>query len=283
MPRSTNTHNSAPGRLLEVFSSPISHNSSRHSVNTGLHGPIRSTMQLHLHLITLFLLSSAPGAAIASNLRAAAGLEDRALQGKLDPDDLGFVWKLYPSKKFDDRGDDYGVMCRGKECEKNDNIVTGHINNNLDYMRWEYIPHPNIENAGQMKTKTKNLCLTHARTDNKDHDYVLRKCDNADENQLFVGFSHTEKFKLHPYGRGKDYEDYCISMLHRPRSNGDDDGEVIIDQGKQCLKPIKTETVYWIAQYRPRIKEEIGFKDMKCKNNDKCREVRFVRHLRQHF
>ena len=130
---STHNFNSPTGRfiLLEVhgipFKSPIAPG--------GLHQPIRSTMKLHLHLITLFFLSSAPGAAIASNLRAAAGLEDRALQvdatslldaSQLEHEDLGFVWKLYPSKKFDDRGDDYGVMCRGKECEKNDNIVTGH-------------------------------------------------------------------------------------------------------------------------------------------------------------
>ena len=244
---------------------------------------------MKLHPIVVFLLSSAPGAATAtSSLRAAAAGpngDDRNLQqdnidnaegdsatpnlSTLDPDHLGFVWKLWPSKKFTDRGDDYGVMCINKECDRKDYVATGHINNNLDYMRWEYIPHPKVANAGQMKTKTEDLCLKH----NKDHDFVLERCDDADEHQLFVGFSHTEKFKLHPYGRGKNWKKYCITMLHRPRANGDDDGEVIIDQ--TCDKPEKTETVYWIAEYRPKVKEEIGTKDKKCKKNDKCGEVSF--------
>ena len=51
-----------------------------------------------------------------------------AYRQKVDPDNLGFVVKLHSEgTRHAERGADYGLMCRGKECEKDDWLVTNHV------------------------------------------------------------------------------------------------------------------------------------------------------------
>ena len=180
---------------------------------------------------------------------------------------LGFLWHLWYTKgiKYEARGSDFCVMCKGKSgCEKGDEVVTSHCNPNDPDMRWEYIKVKN--GVGLMKTRYHNLCLEM----NDLKEYRLQRCDEDEERQMFQGLSYRGKFKLHPYKRRFADKKQCISMLHHPLAKDDHDGEEIIDQ--PCYKPERTETVYWVADFRDEVEEEIGRKDYDCSKKDKCRE-----------
>ena len=180
---------------------------------------------------------------------------------------LGFLWHLWYKEgiKYEARGTDFCVMCKGKSgCEKGDEVVTSHCNPNDANMRWEYIK---IENGvGLMKTRTRNLCLEM----NEEKEYRLQRCERKEERQMFQGLSYKSKFKLHPYKRRFADKEQCISMLHRPLAKDEHDGEEIIDQ--PCYKPERTETVYWVADFRDEVKEKIGKKDYDCSKKNKCKE-----------
>ena len=180
--------------------------------------------------------------------------------------DHGFLWHLWyePGIKYEARGTDFCVMCKGKSgCEKGDEVVTGHCNPNDDNMRWEYIKIKN--GVGLMKTRTRNLCLEMG-----EKEYRLQRCDRKEERQMFQGLSYKSKFKLHPYKRRFADKEQCMSMLHHPLAKDEHDGEEIIDQ--PCYKPERTETVFWEADFRDEVKEKIGKKDYDCSKKNKCKE-----------
>jgi len=182
-------------------------------------------------------------------------------------EDLGFLWNLWYTKgiKYEARGTDFCVMCKGKGgCKKGDEVVTSHCNRNDPDMRWEYIKIKN--GVGLMKTRYHNLCLEM----NDLKEYRLQKCDEDEERQMFQGLSYKGKFKLHPYKRRFADKKKCISMLHHPLAKDDHDGEEIIDQ--PCHKPERTQTVYWVADFRDEVKERLGKKDYDCSKKNKCRE-----------
>ena len=180
---------------------------------------------------------------------------------------LGFLWHLWYKEgiKYEARGTDFCVMCKGKSgCEKGDEVVTSHCNPNDANMRWEYIKIK--DGVGLMKTRTRNLCLEM----NEKKEYRLQTCERKEERQMFQGLSYKSKFKLHPYKRRFADKEQCISMLHRPLAKDEHDGEEIIDQ--PCYKPERTETVYWVADFRDEVKEKIGKKDYDCSKKNKCKE-----------
>ena len=79
------------------------------------------------------------------------------------------------------------------------------INNNQDKFRFEWIPHPTREGAGQLKAKTKDLCFE--QYDRKE--FRLERCDQDRKGQLFKGFDPTgEKFILVPY----EEKDWCSTL-----------------------------------------------------------------------
>ena len=128
---------------------------------------------------------------------------------------LGFLWHLWYTKgiKYEARGSDFCVMCKGKSgCDKGDEVVTSHCNPNDPDMRWEYIKVKN--GVGLMKTRYHNLCL-----EMNDSKYRLKKCDKDEERQMFQGLSYKGKFKLHPYKRRFSDKKQCLSMLHHPVSS----------------------------------------------------------------
>ena len=130
---------------------------------------------------------------------------------------LGFLWHLWYTKgiKYEARGSDFCVMCKGKSgCDKGDEVVTSHCNPNDPDMRWEYIKVKN--GVGLMKTRYHNLCLEM----NDSKEYRLKKCDKDEERQMFQGLSYKGKFKLHPYKRRFSDKKQCLSMLHHPVSTG---------------------------------------------------------------
>ena len=129
---------------------------------------------------------------------------------------LGFLWHLWYTKgiKYEARGSDFCVMCKGKSgCEKGDEVVTSHCNPNDPDMRWEYIKVKN--GVGLMKTRYHNLCLEM----NDLKEYRLQRCDEDEERQMFQGLSYKGKFKLHPYKRRFSDKKQCLSMLHHPVSS----------------------------------------------------------------
>lgn len=184
---------------------------------------------------------------------------------------LGFMWHLWYTKgiKYEQRGTDFCVMCPGKDgCEKGSPVVTTHCNPNDPDQRWDYIKVK--DNAGQLKTRHHNLCL---EMRDKDKMYRLQKCDEDEERQWFQGLRYNGKFKLHPYKRQNKNNKQCMSMLHHPLAKKEHDGEEIIDQ--PCHKPERTQTVYWTADFRDEVEEEIGFKDYDCSSKgNRCEECK---------
>ena len=155
-------------------------------------------------------------------------------------------------------------MCRNYKCEKNDYIVTSHCNSNEEHYRWEWIE---VEDGvGLMKTKTENLCLE----GNRKWDFILRPCDRNNGRQHFKGLDESgAKFQLLPKEHQRKNDALCMTMLHHPLAANDDDGEMIIDQ--VCDKAEKTDTAYWTADYRPKIKEILKKAKKVCRNKD-CNE-----------
>ena len=184
--------------------------------------------------------------------------------------DLGFLWHMWYFKgiKYEQRGTDWCVMCPGDGCEKGSPVVTNHCNPNDPDMRWEYI---HVKNGvGQMKTKHYSLCLE-MRDEEKPNVFRLQKCDIDEEGQLFQGLRYDGKFKLHPYKRRFARLKQCMSMLHHPLAKKEHDGEEIIDQ--PCHKPERTQTVFWTAEFRHEVEEEIGKKNYKCfAKGNRCKE-----------
>ena len=182
--------------------------------------------------------------------------------------DLGFMWHLWYTKgiKYEQRGTDWCVMCQGKDgCEKGSPVVTNHCNPNDPDMRWEYV---HLKNGiGQLKTRHHNLCLE-LREDDKA--YLLQRCDEDEEGQMFWGLRYDGKFKLHPYKKRFAKTKQCMSMLHHPLAKKEHDGEEIIDQ--PCHKPERTQTVYWTADFRPEVEEDIGKRNYKCSAKKRCKE-----------
>lgn len=180
--------------------------------------------------------------------------------------ELGFLWHLYyePCIKWAFRGYDFCVMCRNRKCEKDDYVVTSHCNANEEHFRWEW--EEVGDGVGLMKTKSTSLCLEGNRT----WDFTLRPCDKDNIRQHFQGYSDEPgaKFQLLP----KDHQrskPQCMTMLHHPLAANDNDGEMIIDQ--PCYKAEKTETAYWTADYRPKVKEELDKAKPVCRR-EKCGE-----------
>lgn len=183
--------------------------------------------------------------------------------------DLGFLWHLYyePCIKWAPRGYDFCVMCRNYKCEKNDFVVTSHCNANQEHFRWEW---KEVEDGvGLMKTKSTNLCLE----GDDSWDFILRPCDEDNERQHFKGFDDAPgaKFKLLPKNHQRSNTPQCMTMLHHPLAANDDDGEMIIDQ--PCYKAEKTETAFWTADYRPKIKEKLEKAKPTC-SKEKCGECK---------
>ena len=178
--------------------------------------------------------------------------------------ELGFLWRLFYEAdiKYEVRGTDFGVMCPEFRCREGDMIATNHNNPNADYMRWEFQASSEIPGTGRIRTRTADLCVTMTETEEDNYAIALHRCDLDDEMQLFLGFSYTERFLLHPYAHHGALSPQCVTMLHHPRAKNDDEGERIIDQ--PCHKALRTETAYWVAEYRPRVREDLGLRDYGC-------------------
>ena len=184
------------------------------------------------------------------------------------PED-GFLIKMHYFRgiKWEPRGTDFCVMCIDGECKEGDYVATTHCNANLPNLRWHYIQVEG-KGAGLIKAKSEDLCLQLA--DGPRENLELHPCSKSEARQWFQGFSWDRKFRLHPYTLRDKSEHFCVTMLHHPLAKNDDDGEPI--RAQPCYKAARTETVYFEADFREEVKEEL----QKCKKDDrkkgKCKE-----------
>ena len=208
-------------------------------------------------LLLPFLASAVAGEAL---LRGVGGLDNevarepandiskRARRRKLADVTNKFQMKLWYTEgiKWEYRGKHWCWQCVGqKGCNPGDTIITQPCRD-IRAQRWQAVQ----VTSKYVQFRTKNvlsgpddLCVT--RNDEQGEKYELEECDDGEDRQLFRGFEadEDEKFALNPKVAVDDGRDRCVTMNHRPRSNGDYNGDKIYDQ--KCWKAEKTDTMYW--------------------------------------
>ena len=184
----------------------------------------------------------------ASGINDINGMEPR--RRKLADVTNKFQMKLWytPGIKWEYRGKHWCWQCVGqKGCNPGDTIITQPCRD-IRAQRWQAVQVKNKNKYVQFRTRNvssgpDDLCVT--RNHEQGEKYSLQECDEDDDKQLFLGFEadEDEKFALNPKVAVDDGRDRCVTMNHRPRSNGDYNGDKIYDQ--KCWKAEKTDTMYW--------------------------------------
>lgn len=161
-----------------------------------------------------------------------------------------FQMKLWYTEgiKWEYRGKHWCWQCVGqKGCNPGDTIITQPCRD-IRAQRWQAVRVTSGSKYVQFRTRNvlsgpDDLCVT--RNDEQGEKYELEECDDGEDRQLFRGFEadEDEKFALNPKVAVDDGRDRCVTMNHRPRSNGDYNGDKIYDQ--KCWKAEKTDTMYW--------------------------------------
>ena len=146
-----------------------------------------------------------------------------------------FQMKLWYTEgiKWEYRGKHWCWQCVGqKGCNPGDTIITQPCRD-IRAQRWQAVQ----VTSKYVQFRTRNvlsgpddLCVT--RNDEQGEKYELEECDDSEDRQLFRGFEadEDEKFALNPKVAVDDGRDRCVTMNHRPRSNGDYNGDKIYDQ-----------------------------------------------------
>ena len=161
-----------------------------------------------------------------------------------------FQMKLWYTEgiKWEYRGENWCWQCVGqKGCNPGDTIITQPCRD-IRAQRWQAVRVTSNRKYVQFRTRNvlsgpDDLCVT--RNDEQGEKYELEECDEKEDRQFFRGFKagEDEKFALNPKPAVDDGRDRCVTMNHRPRSNGDYNGDKIYDQ--KCWKAEKTDTMYW--------------------------------------